>query len=511
MSDSSSLRHYPLGDLIVDSPHSVCVSLPTMADVIGYEEKDPRVRAAMKGGYPRFFENKLIREVRSHIAEDLGVELDRLVLFPSRAAAENAAVHCPDVQTLRWVEQDAFCGIVVPAELPELCEKLSFYQQHTGHMLSSREAEDWLVAAGLRPSAFPEPLSESSPEAADQLIRAHLHEAYRTQSPDDIYLFRGGMSAFYAGFQCLRDIQETKGKSVWVQLGWLYVDTIRVLEKWAVPGKEPVVFHQVLDLDALERLFAARGDAIAGVVTEIPTNPLVQTTDVPRLREICSRFDAALILDPTMASPHNVNILPYSDLHINSLTKYASHEADTLLGAVGLNAQSPFYDGLKAQLPHYRVAPHGRDLRRLAHMIHRYPEIVDRVNTTTPEVVEWLQQHPSVETVWWARSPATVDQFNHIAHKSGGPGCMISFKLKVPIQPFYDRLRMAKTPSFGACFSMVCPFLYLAHFDLVKSPQGRRQLEAAGIPPDLIRLSIGLEPAAEIIACLSEALSPVTP
>ncbi|MCC5834453.1 MAG: PLP-dependent transferase [Opitutales bacterium] len=508
MSDSSSLRHYPLGDLIVDSPHSVCVSLPTMADVIGYEEKDPRVRNAMKGGYPRFFENRLIREVRAQIAQTLGVDVDSLVLFPNRAAAENAAAHCPQARTLRWLDQDAFCGMIVPSAETELRQALHFYQQHTGHMLSSREAEDWLIARGLRSEAWPESLSADNPEAADLQIREHLHDAYRTDSVDDIYLFRGGMSAFYAGFQCLRDLQQTQGKHVWVQLGWLYVDTIRVLEKWAIPGKEPVIFHKVLDLDALERLFASHGPDIAGVVTEIPTNPLVQTTDLPRLREICSRFGAALILDPTMASPHNVNILPYSDLHVNSLTKYASHEADTLIGALGLNTQSPFYAPLKDQLPAYRVPPHGRDLRRLASMIHRYPDVVEGVNATTPKVVEWLERHPLVESVWWARSAATAAEFDRIAHKSGGPGCMISFKLKQPIQPFYDRLRMAKTPSFGARFSMVCPFLYLAHYDLVSSPDGRRILESAGIPPELIRLSIGLEPAEAIISSLDQALTP---
>lgn len=506
MIGSSSLRHYPLGDPIVDSPHSVCVSLPTMADVIGYEEKDPRVRNAMKGGYPRFVENRLITQVRAQIARQQNIAADGFVLFPNRSAAENAANYCPEAESLRWIEKDGFWGIVVPGSEGELRKRLQLFQQHTGHMLSSREAEDWLFQQGLLASVAPEKLSEVSGDEADLQIRQHLHEAYRTQSTEDIFLFRGGMSAFYAGYQCLRDIQQAKGKRVWVQLGWLYVDTILVLEKWAYPDGDPVFFHKVLDLDALEALFAERGAEIAGVVTEIPTNPLVQTTDLPRLREICERNSAALILDPTMASPHNVNILPYSDLHVNSLTKYASHEADLMMGALGLNTSSPFYAELKQRIPAYRVPPYERDLRRLASMIHRYPEVVEGVNATTSKVATWLEQHPSVEKVWWARSAETSTEFDRISHKSGGPGCMISFKLKGPVQPFYDRLRMAKTPSFGARFTMVCPFLYLAHYDLVSTAEGRQLLESAGIPPELIRLSIGLEPAEDIIACLEEGL-----
>jgi cystathionine gamma-synthase len=54
--------------------------------------------------------------------------------------------------------------------------------------------------------------------------------------------------------------------------------------------------------------------------------------------------------------------------------------------------------------------------------------------------------------------------------------------------------------------SLLSPFIYIAHYDLVKSAAGRAELAASGIDPDLLRLSIGAEPVEEIIAVLAEAL-----
>jgi cystathionine beta-lyase/cystathionine gamma-synthase len=55
--------------------------------------------------------------------------------------------------------------------------------------------------------------------------------------------------------------------------------------------------------------------------------------------------------------------------------------------------------------------------------------------------------------------------------------------------------------------TLICPFIYLAHYDLVTSERGRAELAASGIHPELLRLSIGCEPAEEIIAALAEALA----
>jgi cystathionine gamma-synthase len=70
----------------------------------------------------------------------------------------------------------------------------------------------------------------------------------------------------------------------------------------------------------------------------------------------------------------------------------------------------------------------------------------------------------------------------------------------------YDRLPVIKGPSFGLGFTIVAPFLWLAHFEEVTTPAGRETIRAAGLDPDLLRLSMGLEPVEEIWAALASAL-----
>jgi cystathionine gamma-synthase len=83
---------------------------------------------------------------------------------------------------------------------------------------------------------------------------------------------------------------------------------------------------------------------------------------------------------------------------------------------------------------------------------------------------------------------------------------MISFTVRGSLARFYDRLTLPKGPSFGMRTSLICPFIYLAHYDLVTSETGRATLAAHGLSPDLLRLSVGCEPVAEIIAALRDAL-----
>ena len=67
--------------------------------------------------------------------------------------------------------------------------------------------------------------------------------------------------------------------------------------------------------------------------------------------------------------------------------------------------------------------------------------------------------------------------------------------------------RCMKGPSFGTRFTLLSPFMYLAHYDLVTSPKGCDQLRQIGIDPDLIRISVGEEPYYDIESVIGEALA----
>lgn len=496
--DNVASRLLPLGDPVNDSPHSVCVHLPTLRDVEGYEERDPRVMDALKSGYPRFTRHAAVARLTERVAREQALEGRTLFLVSSEHRAREL-IHFAG--TGKLLRDSDFHGVHISSGETGGLDRARLFIQHTGCGLTSREAS---AALGLPP--HPEQVEEDDPGGK---VREHLRAVYDAASPADIFLGRGGMNAFYAAFKVLRDEQAAMGRVHWIQLGWLYLDTACILEKMLPVGGQLFRHYDVADLDGLAQLLRTHSTAIAGIVTEVPTNPLVETCDIEALQALARRHGVALILDPTIASPHNVNILSYSDAHINSLTKYAGNRGDVMVGAVALNRESPFYRVLRDRLPQEIDAPPQPDLARLAWEMRDYAATVEATNANALAVAAFLDAHPKVDGLWWALRPRTRANYEAILRPGGGPGAILTFTVKGSLRQFYDAVPLVKSPSFGAHFTMLCPFLYLAHYDLVRNEAGRRLLSRIGLPPYLIRLSVGIEPTADIIDALSQGLDAV--
>ena len=151
-------------------------------------------------------------------------------------------------------------------------------------------------------------------------------------------------------------------------------------------------------------------------------------------------------------------------------------------------------------------------LLRLAAQIGGTRDTLERIHANTARVASFLRSHPAIAEVRWALQPGCAGNFERIAHRPGATGGVITFTLrrKGGLEPFYDRLRLPKGPSFGMTTTLICPFMYLAHYDLVTTPSGLAELAASGVDPDLLRLCCGTEPAEEIVGALNEALEAVT-
>jgi cystathionine gamma-synthase len=496
-----AFQHHPLGQRFPDSPHAVCVSLPTMADVIGYEEKDPAVVREMTSGYPRFFLPGFVRQLAAHIASDIGPDpRDILLLNSSRAAAE--LLNFIDEPSAKAEEDEGFTYVHFPQD-PDTYKKAFTFLQHTGCGISSRQAEDVLFREGLISSIFPE---ETAPtDHPESTVRQNL-SLIAGVSEGDILLCNSGMNAFYAAYLAACEIQRPRGRNIWVQLGWLYLDTREILEKFLGPDERLIRHLDVFDVDGLEILFRENRGRIAGIITEAPTNPLIQTPDLERIYSIAREEGALLIADPTISSPANVNLLPYADLLVNSLTKYAASSGDILSGAIFFNPDSLFYAELKELIPLLQEPPHLRDLQRLALEIPNYPYVITQINRNTNALANFLDGHPAINKLHWAYSPESRANYEKLARRPSAPGGLLTIDLNCPIAEFYDRIRIIKSPSFGTFFSMVCPFMYLAHYNLVSTQEGRRQLTQSDINPDLIRIAVGAEDTETLLVIFEEAL-----
>lgn len=493
----NSFRHHPLGAPYPDTVHCVICSLPTMDDIHGYEEKRPGTMAAIHNGYPRFVEHQYVQRVSHALDGEKTMAGRKLIPLASMKAAETLRNHIGAQVRINAVED--FATVDIPAG-GDTEDAVTTFLKHTGLRLGSRHAEDYLLKHDLLEIPQKEKRCKEDPAGK---VRGKLASVYASDA-DNVHLAISGMNAFYAAYRAINAIQSARGRDIWIQLGWLYINTGKIIEEFG--NGEYAVIYDVFDMEALREVFDKLGGRIAGIITECPTNPLMQTTDLPAVAELARKHGAALVVDPTMATPANIDTLAHADIAVNSLTKYFCTEADVMSGAAILNTESPFYDQLRESLPQLLEPPYPGDVARLAAQIDGFDSLVARTNASTPIVAEFLESHPAVKQCYWAEQPRTRENYNKIRRQGGGPGSIITFELHQDMAGFYDRLPMVKGPSFGASFTMLCPYLYLAHYDLVTTPEGRQLLARAGLVPDLLRLSVGTEPVEAIIDTLKQAL-----
>jgi len=500
----SAFTHLPLGQCIPDSPHAVSCSLPTMRAVRGYEEKDPAIMGQLTSGYPRFVVHPFSRQLAAHLSATVPALAGRTLWLTSsaRMAEALAAILHPAAPATATFSHDGLHGVAHP-ESSDVYARAKTFLQNVGGFLSSREAEDNLVRIGHIPAPYPENqfIGDSAAE-----VRRLLHEALPGTVEADLILTNCGMNAVYGAFRASADLQAARGRTVWVQLGWLYLDTIAILKRFTRDPADYVYVRDPLDYAAVERIFAKHGTRIAGVLAELPTNPLIQTPDIAQLSALCRAHGAHLVLDPSVASPFNVNVLHHCDVLVASLTKYCASEGDITAGVVAINPAGLDAAQLRTRATASTEPLYRRDLARLALQISQTYAVIDRINANTARVAAFLESHPKVRDVFWALHPDSRVNYQKIARTPESTGGMISFTLRLPLDPFYDRLRLPKGPSFGMTTTLICPFMYLAHYNLVTTPAGIAELAASGLDPDLLRLCCGTEPAEQIITSLKEAL-----
>ena len=471
-----------------------------MSDVIRYEERDPGVHKKLRIAYPRFVAHHWILQWEQFLQTKLGLDDSVVYCVCSTQAAKQLQQYVGS--RLVKVIADEDYSIVAVENNEDIEFKARKFLTHTGCRISSRQAEDLLIKQGLL--SGPEP-GEPRLDAYESL-QNFLTEKAGARTHEDIFLSNSGMNAIYATFRAIQKVQSKKNRTLWVQLGWIYVDTYEILNKFAGDDDQKIFIPDPTNLDQLASVLEERGGQVAGIIAELPTNPLVQTPDLDRLSALSKQHGVALVVDPTVSSIVNVDVLPYSDVLVTSLTKYISHEGDVMMGVVALQSDSPFYEDLKELVSEYVEPPYHRDVFRVAQQLGNIEAITCIGNANTIKVAEFLQGHPGVQKVYWAYGDGNAERYYKIEKNRHSPGSMITIDLVNPVDEFYDRCRIRKGPSFGMDISLMSPYMYMAHYDIISKETGRDELLAYGINPDLIRISVGTEPIDQIIQAFDEAL-----
>jgi L-2-amino-4-chloropent-4-enoate dechlorinase/desaturase len=490
------------GARLPDSVHAVSVSLPTLDDLVRYERQDPDILALVRSGYPRFHVHEYLKRLALVVPRASRARPHEVLFFPSERCAIDACNHANlDTDRLR-----SWRGInYLPLEdlKDDPIRQARSYQQHTGTILSSRHAEDLLIAEGVIASRYAE---QSHVDGAHARVRQALRHAYGDQVREErIYLANTGMNAMYAAARAIAAVQEPRGRQTLVEAGWLFMDTMKLVRLLA--GKEKsLLLSSALSLEELASHLDEHPRSVAAVFTEMPSNPLLQTADFLELRRLAKLHGFIVVVDATLGTPWNVDALICADVVVESLTKYANGAADVMMGALIVSPSCPHGDEIAEQLQRFLQQPYDRDVQRLAFNIRDYGARMQKVNRTALRLVEFLLSRHAVKHVHWAYEAASRANYEAVQRQSDAPGGVITLELNVPLRSVYDRLQLPKGPSFGADFSLVGPYLYHAHYDLVSTEAGRQHLTMCGLDPDLLRVSIGLEEPDDLIAAFADVL-----
>ncbi len=484
LSAKPAWREKDLGQPLPDSAHACSVCLPTWDAVVGYEEGREKVLKRLRMGYPRFFRHPTVERLFNNAKSEVAGENEEVIVLPTRASVQRAH---------RWVERRAetalriasyhgLQALIVPAKAKA---EADFYWRFSGEIVSSRQAQDFL-------DGNPREGSKS------HLITRSLTK-FTGSTPENTFVFASGMAAITSVLRALPGVAD--GKKT-LQIEFPYVDCLKVQEHF---GHGVVYLNEASGESFDEALKRIRQGEFAGVFTEVPSNPLLRTVNLSRLAQACAEGATPLIVDDSASGPLNVDSLRFADVVTGSLTKWVSGEGDVMAGMAALRADSPFADSLRESLATDAAenAPlYVGDAEVLLSNLKNYAKRMTTVNASGVELAAWLANHPAVAQVW---HPSLGDTRNYdsVMRKGGGYGGLLSFVLKSPKKTakVYDALRLSKGPSFGTPFTLVCPYVMLAHY---------RELEwaeACGVPPHLLRVSCGQEPLATIIAAFEEALA----
>ena len=239
--------------------------------------------------------------------------------------------------------------------------------------------------------------------------------------------------------------------------------------------------------------------------TETPTNPMMNITDIAAVAAISKKNNLLLCVDNTFASPYLQNPLDLgADIVLHSATKYIGGHSDSVLGALIVNDEE-----LKNKLAFIQnscgAIPGPQDSFLMLRGLKTLHVRMQRHCTNGEKIAHWLRNNPKVDKVYWA---GFEDHPNHeIAKKQmRGYGGMMSFTLKddsaeAAKKVLSNTKLFALAESLGGVESLIGHPSSMTHASIPREERIKN-----GLVDSLIRLSVGIEDADDLIADLDNAI-----
>ncbi|MFJ8072770.1 cystathionine gamma-synthase [Streptomyces sp. NPDC096176] len=268
----------------------------------------------------------------------------------------------------------------------------------------------------------------------------------------------------------------------------------KVVERWGVD-------FSVADTSDPASVRASVTDRTKVIWVETPSNPLLGITDIAAVADIARSAGAKLVVDNTFASPYlQQPIALGADVVVHSLTKYMGGHSDVVGGAL-IAADADLGEELAYHQNAMGAVAGPFDAWLVLRGIKTLPVRMDRHSENATRVADMLTRHPKVTQVLYPGLP------EHPGHEIAAKqmrafGGMVSFRVEGGEQAAVEVCNRAKLftlgESLGGVESLIEHPGRMTHASVVGS--------ALEVPGDLVRLSVGIEAADDLLADLQQAL-----
>ncbi|KAJ5674111.1 PLP-dependent transferase [Penicillium macrosclerotiorum] len=514
----------PLGKAIPERGHAISVHLPTWQDMCGMGQGEPRVMKALQNGYPRSFFHKDVRPCKSFISSSSLIREEAV----SSKSISIFAIECGGSQpTAFYAKNHTRASTNLWAVVyPEQAAKLgATFWRLTGTGISSRLAEHCLqdiesIRRTQRPerrfySAVPivPPVYQTICNRIAYLLErapAQSHQALAVED-SDVFLYPSGMSAIFHVHQMLLSWRGLET----VIIGFPYELTIKMMESYG-PSFKFYSFGTDEQVDEFEEYLKGKarvGTMIQAVWCECPSNPLLHTVDLERIRRLADEYGFVVVVDDTIGSFANVDVLSVADIVVTSLTKSFNGYADLLAGSATINPNSHYYAALKTSLiDSYSNNLYIDDAIQLEHNSRNFLKRASQMNITAENLVDYI--HPLVSDpasvvsdVYYPKVCRSASKYESRMRQqtddfTPGYGCLltIDFETVDASIAFFDNLNVQKGPSLGANITLAQPYVQMV---LQKE---KKWATSHGLRETIVRISAGLEDKEIVLESVKYAL-----
>ncbi|KAF7337941.1 putative cystathionine gamma-synthase protein [Mycena venus] len=508
-----------------EGPHTITLHAKGWDAAIAFRNGDQSLFQKLKSIYPRFTPFGLAKELSMAIHQKLGLPPSHGLLpfvHPDAfSMAQQYSFSHHRKPEIKLVPADLLFKVVDIAGIRLYC--------NPGTGVSTRLAEHLLKqvdtlavvpfdAAGdgdvavekvPAPTYLPETAAHQGlrERVVGLLNRAPVAPQKVGVQTDDVYFYPTGMAAIYRTHEALMKVR----RGPVVALGAVFHNTYHLFLEAPDGFKH---FGQcearsgVMDkLETYLKTETESGRKVSYVFAEFPSNPILVSIDLKRLRQLADQYGFIVVIDDTIGSFCNIDVLPAADIVLTSATKSFSGYADVMGGGVILNPSFSSYAAIKkifqetfrneyfagdaAQLlansadylPRSTIL--NRNAAALASLFHTHASFILPLSDTAANYAAFMR-------------PATDEVVP-------GHGCLLSveFTTKAVAKAFYDNLEVHQGPHLGAHLTLAMNFNEMVWG---KDEEEFKYHIGYGLRGEQIRVSAGLEEVADLVEVFEDAL-----